>query len=65
MSGLIVPRTAERQRTSEERCARAFQAWADLGNEFRGRPIYRLIAWNAWQACWRHMEQLREEWVKS
>ena len=60
----VSPRIAERQLTSEERSARAFQSWADIVLPVK-RPYLRQVAWMAWQACWAHLERHYEEWVKS
>ncbi len=39
---------------SEARCARAFDAWI---SEWEIRPLHRMLLWNGWQACWRHLEK--------
>lgn len=47
---------------SEERCARAFESWVA---EWELRPVQRMLLWNGWQACWKHLQREYEEYVSS
>ena len=51
---LLIKSAVAAENSSEARCARAFNAWIA---EWEIRPLHRMLLWNGWQACWRHLEK--------
>lgn len=62
----VSPKTAYLKQTSEQRCREAFEKWCGIAppaprpylggfEQFMAEPLD--IAWNAWQACWKYLEE--------